>query len=230
MEITTAVIIVNPVINDGSTTTIPSGTKREGITIESGKLDPVTTNDTGLAVMQGFPVGANTLDFDKGSVSLNVVQDKELYDVVVSYTDNVEEIVEEIRYPIGGTVINIGPDGDLATAFNTTDAVIILEPGTYEGDYDIKGEGVLVFGAWDQTEGPKSVFNGNLTVSGGFVRMRGVQTNALFTMNANNFSAAFCNFYDAVIKGNGITLIRNNFTGTNVSVPSSSAILLDNVY
>ena len=59
--------------------------------------------------------------------------------------------------------------------------------------------------------------------------MRGVTVNSLTTVNANGFSAAFCEFNDAAISGNSVSLLRNVFNGTNVSVPSSSAVLLDNV-
>jgi len=71
---------------------------------------------------------------------------------------------------------------------------------------------------------------GNITVSGGGVRMRGLMNEGLLTVNANLYSAAFCVLNDADIKGNEVSLIRNVFNGTQVSVPSSSAVLLDNTF
>jgi len=59
--------------------------------------------------------------------------------------------------------------------------------------------------------------------------MRGVTVSGIVTVNANGYSAAFCTFNNADITGNSVSLIRNIFTGTNVTVPSSSAVLLDNV-
>jgi len=229
-EITSAVIIVNPVINDGSTTTVTSGQEREGVRVSSGNLDPVTTDATGLTVLKGLPTGIVSLDFDNGSVSINVVQDKELYDVVVSYKDNVTEIVEEIRYAIGGEVIEVEPGEDLSEPFNTDNAIIILGEGSFEGDYNITGEGILVFGTWNEVNGAKSVFTGNITVSGGGVRMRGLKIEGLLTVNANSYSAAFSDFNNANIKGNNVSLIRNVFSGDEVVVPSSSAVLLDNSF
>jgi len=229
-EITSAVIIVNPVINDGSTTTVTSGPLREGVSISSGDLDPVSTDATGLAVIKGLPTGIVSLDFDIGSVSINVVQDKELYDVVVSYKDNVTEIIEEIRYPIGGEVIVVDPGGDLSGPFNTDNAIVVLGEGSFEGDYNITGEGILIFGTWSEADGTKSVFTGNIIVRGGGVRMRGLKIEGMLTVNANSYSAAFCDFNDADIKGNNVSLIRNVFSGDVVNVPSSSAVLLDNSF
>lgn len=229
-EVTSAVVIVNPIINEGSSTTVTSGVVRQGVSIKPGDMDDVTTDVTGLSVIMGLPTGTVPLQFNVGSVDVNVIQDKELYDVIVSYKDNVTEIIEEVRYPIGGAVLKIAPGQDLAGPFNTDNAIIVLEEGIYEGDYNIPAEGVLIFGAWDQTEGPKSVFTGNITVSGGGVRMRGIQNDGVLTVNANLYSAAFCVLHDADIKGNEVSLIRNIFNGTQVTVPSSSAVLLDNTF
>lgn len=230
-QVTSAVVIVNPVINDGSTTTVTSGSVRKGVRINSGNLAAVTTDANGLAVIKGLPTGIVPLDFDKGTLPIDVKQEKELYDVVVSYKeDTVIEIIEEIRYPIGGEVINVAPGDDLSKAFNTDNAIIVLDKGVFEGDYNITGEGVLVFGSWDEVDGAKSAFTGNITVSGGNVRMRGLKNEGFLTVNANFFSAAFCIFKDADIKGNDVALIRNEFNGTTVNVPSSSAVLLDNSF
>src|SRR5687768_8725955 len=93
-KITSAVVIVNPKINEGSTTTIASGTQREGVSIKAGDLSPVTTDATGLAVIKNLPTGMVPVLFHNETINLNVVQEKELYDMVVSYTANgVAEII-----------------------------------------------------------------------------------------------------------------------------------------
>jgi len=228
-EVTSAVIIVNPVINEGSTTTIASGAQRESVVIAGGNLEAVATDATGLAVINGLPTGVVPLQFSSGSIDLNVIQEKELYDVVVSYTESgVAEIIAAVRYPISGTVVRVKPGDDLSIAVSQDNAIVFMEPGIYEGDLTINSAGVLLFGAWDEVEGSVSVINGNLKINGGNARMRGVTVNSLTTVSANGFSAAFCEFNDAAISGNSVSLLRNKFNGTNVSVPSSSAVLLDN--
>ncbi|MEN8194161.1 MAG: hypothetical protein ABFS12_15160 [Bacteroidota bacterium] len=226
---TSVVIIVNPKINEGSTTTVKSGTQRENVSIKAADLETVSTDPTGLAVIKDLPADTVSLKFSSRSIDLNVVQEKELYDVVVSYTSNgVEEIIPAVRYPIGGTVITVKPGDDLNDSLKADDIIVYMEPGIYNGDVTINAEGVLLFGSWDEVEGSESIINGKLMVNGGNVRMRGVTVDSLTTVRANGFSAAFCEFNNADISGNLVSLLRNIFNGTNVKVPSSSAVLLDN--
>lgn len=228
-KITSAVVIVNPKINEGSSTTVASGTERSGVSIKAGDLSPVTTDATGLAVIKNLPTGTVPVLFPNETIDLTVVQEKELYDMVVSYTANgTTEIIGAIRYPLGGTVVRVKPGDNLANAVSTDGAIVFMEPGIYEGDLEITAEGVLLFGTWDSKEGSVSAINGNLVVKGGNVRMRGVTVAETITVNANGFSAAFCEFNNASITGNTVSLIRNIFSGTSVTVPSSSAVLLDN--
>jgi len=228
-KVTSTVVIVNPKINEGSTTTVASGTQREGVNVKAGDLAAVNTDATGLAVIKNLPTGVVPVLFPTGTVDLNVVQEKELYDMVVSYTANgTAEIIGAVRYPIGGTVVRVKPGDNLADAVSTDGAIVFMAPGVYEGDLEITAEGVLLFGSWDAKDGSLSTINGNLTVKGGNVRMRGVTVAETITVNANGFSAAFCEFKNANITGNTVSLLRNSFTGTNVTVPSSSAVLLDN--
>jgi hypothetical protein len=70
--------------------------------------------------------------------------------------------------------------------------------------------------------------NGNLTVMGGNTRVRGIKVSQRITASANSFSAAFCQFNNANITGNTNYLIRNSFTGSQITVPSSNAVLVDN--
>ncbi len=228
-ETTSVVVVVNPKINQGSTTSVVPGTKREGIKIEPGDDDPVTTDSTGLAVADDLPTGAVALKFDKGTVNLTVVAAKELYDVVVAYTDSgVQEIVPVVRYPIGGNVKVVKAGGSISEAALEDQAIVLLEPGNYPGNFELTSEGVLIFGAWSPTEGQLSTIDGNVSVRGGGNRMRGVRVNGLITCHANTFSAAFSEFTSADITGNGVSLIRNKFTSAQVTVPSSSAVLVDN--
>jgi hypothetical protein len=99
-EVTSAVVIVNPVINQGSATTVTSGAQRGNIAVQAGSMTRVSTDATGLAVLEAIPTGAVPLAFPTGNISLNVVQPKERYDVVVSVKeDGVQEIISAVRYP-----------------------------------------------------------------------------------------------------------------------------------
>ncbi len=229
-EVTSAVVIVNPVINQGSATTVTSGTQRGNVAVQAGSMVPVSTDATGLAVLEAIPTGAVPLKFSTGNISLNVVQPKELYDVVVSVKDNgVQEVISAVRYPIGGQVIVLAPGANISQAAAVDNAIIYLAKGVYPGDVEVRGTGVLIFGEWSPVDGQLSAIEGNLTVQGTGSRLRGLKVNGKITASANAFSAAFCHFGDAAITGNGNSLIRNTFTGSQVTVPSSSAVLVDNV-
>ena len=228
-EVTSAVVIVNPVINQGSTTTVTTGTQRAAVGFTAADLDPVTTDATGLALVEELPTGSVTLDFDPGTYSFNVVQEKELYDVVLAYRDGtVQAVIPPVRYPLGGQVVTVEPGGDIAQAAASDNTIVVLKEGTYPGNFELRAAGVLIFGAWSPTEGPKSVIDGNVTVLGGANRMRGVKIGGRLTSAANNLSVAFSDIASASITGNGVSLLRNRFTQGQASVPSSNAVLVDN--
>ena len=226
--ISSAVVVVNPVINQGSSTTVPSGTDRNGVGVQVGSMPAVSTDATGLAVINDIPTGAHSLKFHHGSLPFNVENKGELYDMIVSYTDNAAYIVPVVRYPIGGAITTLKPGDNITAAASNDNAIIFLNAGTYAGDVVVSGSNVLIFGTWDPVEGPKSILASNLTFNGGSGRIRGLQVNQTTTVNANGFSAAFSNLYNADLKGNSMVLLRNKFTGPSVTVPSSSAVLVDN--
>jgi len=228
-EVTSAVVVVNPVINKGSTTTVVSGPERSGVRFRAADLDAVRTDATGLALVEDLPTGAVRLDFNPGTYSFNVVQQKELYDVVVSYQNGtVQQLIPPVRYPLGGTVVDVEPGGNIAQAAASDNTIIVLQPGNYPGNLELRAANVLIFGAWSPEQGPLSVIDGNVTVLGGGNRMRGVKLNGKLTSNANNLSVAFSDIASATITGNGVSLLRNRFTAGQAAVPSSNAVLVDN--
>jgi hypothetical protein len=228
-EVTSAVVVVNPVINQGSTTTVTPGSERSAVRFKAANLGPVATDPTGLALVEELPTGTVQLDFNPGTYSFQVAQEKELYDVVVAYRDGtVQPLFPPVRYPIGGQVVEVAPGGNIAQAAASDGTIIVLGPGTYPGNFELRSEGVLIFGAWSPKEGPLSVIEGNVTVLGGSNRMRGVKINGRLTSNANTLSVAFSDIASATITGNGVTLLRNRFTAGQATVPSSSAVLVDN--
>lgn len=228
-KITSAVVVVNPDINEGSSTSIPSGTVREGVSVQVGELEAVTTDASGLAVINNIPAGPQSLKFNNGNLSFDVTNQGELYDIIVSYKDGVAYTVPVVRYPIGGTVTVLNPGDDISKATSDDNAVIFLNEGTYTGDVLVSGSNVLIFGSWNPVNGALSIIDGNLTFNGGAGRIRGLQVEKTITVNANSFSAAFSNFNNADLKGNSMVLLRNKFTGESVTVPSSSAVLVDNI-
>ncbi len=229
-EVTSAVVVVNPVINQGSSTTVAVGSERSGIEFTAADLEPVQTDSTGLALVEELPKGTVTLDFDPGTYSFQVEREKELYDVVVAYRNGtVQPLFPPVRYPLGGQVVEVEPGDSIAQAAASDGTIIVLKPGSYPGNFELRAENVIIFGAWSPKDGPLSIIEGNVTVLGGANRMRGVKINGRLTSNANNFSAAFSDIASATITGNGVSLLRNRFTAGQATVPSSNAVLVDNM-
>jgi hypothetical protein len=229
-EVTSAVVIVNPVINKGSSTSVVSGSQRGDVSLQAASLAAVKTDVSGLAVVENLPTGTVPLKFATGTIQLNVVNPKEHYDVVVSVKDNgVQEVISAVRYPITGPVIFLNPGQSISQAANVDNAIIFLKEGKFTENVEVKGAGVLIFGSWSPVSGQLSTIEGNLSVLGGSTRVRGLQVTGKITASANSFSAAFCHFYDASITGNNNSLIRNVFSGPQITVPSSSAVLVDNI-
>lgn len=229
-EVTSAVVVLNPVINRGSTTTVATGPQRDGVEFEAADRVQGRTDSTGLVLVEDLPTGTVELNFDPGTYSFQVVREKELYDVVLAYRDGtVQALIPPVRYPIGGTVITLEPGKSIAQAATSDGTIIMLQPGTYPGNFELPAEGVLIFGAWSPIEGPLSVIDGDVTVKGGANRIRGVKINGRLTSNANNFSCAFSDIASATVTGNGVSLLRNRFTAGQAAVPSSNAVLVDNM-
>jgi hypothetical protein len=227
-EVTSAVVLVNPVINAGSSTTVSSGNTRANVSIQAGYLLPVQTDMTGLAVIYELPTGTVPLELDTGSVNLTIQAEKELYDVVLSYDSaGVQHVIPPVRYPLGG-VLKIVEPGESIAAAATDDSILMLKEGTYPGGFEITAQNVLIFGDWTVEDGQRSVINGTVTVKGTGVRMRGVDVTGTLTSNANSFSAAFCKLGGANITGNQVSLLRNEFVSAGATVPSSNAVLVDN--
>ena len=232
-DVASMVVIVNPVINQGSNTTVQPGAERGGIVVSIAETTPSvadTTDDTGLAVLSPALTGPNSLRFEEaGAITVQVVQQRELYDMVVAVRAGaVEEIVPAVRYPVGGDVVVVQPGESVVEAAQEDGSIVVLAPGRHTGNFEVRAEGVLLFGAFslDSLE-PNSVIEGDVTWLGGNGRMRGVGVAGALTTNANGFSAAFNRIDSASVTGNGVSLIRNTFVGDAV-VPSSRAVLVDN--
>lgn len=229
-EATSIVLIVNPDINAGSSTDVEPGGQRGGVRVEVADTPIATqTDESGLALLIDVPTGEVELLFESGSVTVDIQRERELYDVVVAVRpDGVEHVLPPVRYPIAGDVVIAEPGDDLAEAAGEDDAIVLLRPGTYPGDVELRSAGVLLYGAWDPSDGASSVIEGDVTVLGGNTRMRGVHVDGTLTTSANGFSAGFNRLGSAAITGNSVSLIRNFFEQGSATVPSSNAVLVDN--
>ena len=223
-EVTTVVVVVNPVVNEGSTIDDTTGSERSGLHVAVADHDDlaVHTDSTGLAVLQDVPVGSQILEIEDGEVSLEILAEGELYDVVVSLNDGeASHLIDPVRYPIGGEVVWLS-DGDSLEEAIEDERVIFLEPGVYQGGFEVREENVLVFGSWHAEEGPEALIEGDLTVRGEPNRFRSLDIEGEITSRANNFSMSFSH-----VEGAEVTCVwGKDATGqTHRSRDSRSAFL-----
>ncbi len=231
-EVTTVVVVVNPYINDNSSIEDTTGSERADVPVAIYDEDDeyyTRTDSTGLAVLEDVPVGSWDLEIGDGYVPLEIFAEGELYDVVVSLRDGIaEHLVDPVRYPIGGDVVWLY-DGDSLQDAIADDTVIFLEPGHYDGGFELREENVLLFGAWHPEDGPQAIIDGDIEVRGEPNRFRSIDLRGEVTSRANNFSMSFSYVDGADITGQGVSLIRNKFPeGAGTTVPSDDAVLVDN--
>lgn len=232
---TALVAILNPMVNDSHAADTPDelGTDRDGIEVNADPGESAVTSGDGLAVVD-VPVGdIGVLVGSAPALGLTVLAEGDVYDAAIAYDGTGAAFFANtpIRYPVGEK--SGAHFYDPATSFTEINnrlgqdsTVVVLRPGTYVGNLDIRGEGVLLFGeGWSDRD---VVLDGDVTVNGGNVRIRGVTIQGDLTSNGNGFGISFSLVRGVTnIKGNAGAFLRNVFCG-NATVPSSSATLLDN--
>lgn|GEM_PF-1348235 len=230
---TAFVAILNPVVNDGHTTGVPSisGTEREGVPVKATPGDADTTVD-GIAVV-GTGVGAVDIAVGTANIGHAVIAAGDVYDAPIAYDGAGAAFFSNtpIRYAVGkdSGAFFFGPADvlvDIEGKLGVDDAVVVLRPGTYNGSLTITGKGVLLFGEGFLEKAV--VINGSVTANGEEVRLRGLTITGDLAAKGNSFGISFSTVLGQTsITGNTGAFVRNIFCGTTV-VPSSNSTLLDN--
>jgi hypothetical protein len=228
------ITVVNPVVNEGHTGTVPSehGTTRSGVFVDAVPGGEATSDSTGLAVVKGIAQGNLALGFDKGpTLPLTVVAAGDVYDLAVAYDGSNVATFDNfpIRYGVGGQIVEFAtnaPPADVELALATNANIVFFRNGRYVGDLLITGDDVIFFGEGFSER--QVVIEGSVVVKGGGVRIRGFTITGDLTVEGNTFGMSFTVVRGSTdIKGNAVAFLRNGLCGS-VTVPSSSASLLDN--
>jgi hypothetical protein len=235
---TAIVVVLNPVANDGHTEGVPAsrGDARDAIVVAVAPGGMDTSDASGLAIVAAEPGPAEILlpaGDDRVALALEIVAAGDVYDAPIAWDDAAAEFYAHtpIRYAVGegaGTVlIDPGtPISDIEDALTVDEQIVVLRPGRYEGDIEIRGRDVLLFG--EGFSESAVTIGGSIHALGEAVRLRGLTIEGDVSAEGNNFGMSFCVVIgNASITGNGGAFLRNSFCG-DASVPSSSATLLDN--
>jgi hypothetical protein len=232
---TAIVAIVNPVENEGHNTGVPSavGTERNGIEVDAEPGEVDTTADEGLAVV-GVPVAAIQLHVGAAPPVAHTVEAAgDIYDGAIGYDGAAAGFYENtpIRYAVGESsgAVFYDPNEDIATIdarLDEDDVIVVLRPGTYVGDLEITGGGVLLFGeGWSDRA---VVIDGSVRAAGEGIRLRGLTITGNLDATGNTFGISFSLVKGMTnIPGNVGAFLRNVFCSPP-SVPSSNVTLLDN--
>jgi hypothetical protein len=231
---TVVVAVINPQVNDGHSTGTPDelSDERDAVSVKADPGEDGVTAD-GMVVLD---VAAGSIDLVVGgapALPLNVMAEGDVYDSPIGYSGDGSAFFDNtpIRYAVGAKsgafFFEVADDfADIQGRLEEDDQVIVLGPGAYEGNFNITGSNVTLFGSgWSERA---VTIDGSITVSGGGVRIRGLTLAGDLTANGNNFGISFSVVHGVTdIKGNAGAFLGNVFCGS-AKVPSSDATLLDN--
>lgn len=230
--VTTFVILANPIINDDNQVSVPTpGTTRSGVTVSMAD-GPSGTTDANGVVLSPVTAGAKTLSLSGGGATGQVsvgIADKELREVAVALSGSSAQVMGNVNYAFGGTVVEITTAMSLAdvnAALAQSNRIVFFKAGTYTGDLEFTGSNVTLFG--EGSQGGSVTLNGNVTVGGSQNRIRGARITGDLTVPGSNFGMSFTRVVgDFDLVGSGATLLNNGFCGA-VTISGSGRNLLGN--
>ena len=231
--VTTFVILANPIVNEQNQVAVPTpGTTRSGVSVSVTDGPSGTTDANGVVVLSPIAAGAKSLTLSGGGANGQVsvgIADQELREVAIALSGTNAQVMGNVNYAFGGTVVEITPSMSLAdvnAALAQSNRIVFFQAGTYTGDLEFTGSNVTLFGAGSQ--GGSVTLNGNVTVGGSQNRIRGARITGNLVVPGSNFGMSFTRVVgDFDLQGSGATLLNNGFCGT-VTVSGSGRNLLGN--
>jgi hypothetical protein len=231
--VTTFVVLANPIVNDQNQVAVPApGSTRAGVNVSVADGPSGTTDANGVAVLSPIAAGSKAMTLTGGGATGTVsvgIADQELREVAVALTGTTAQVMGNVNYAFGGTVVEITPSMSLAdvnAALAQSNQIVFFKAGIYTGDLQFTGSNVTLFG--EGSQGGSVTLNGNVTVGGSQNRIRGARITGNLTVAGSNFGMSFTRVVgDFELAGSGATLLNNGFCGT-VSITGSGRNLLGN--
>jgi hypothetical protein len=229
---TTFVVLLNPAVNDANEADVAApGAARVGVGVAVEGGPATTTSADGVGVLSPVASGSRVLAFDgpdDGELALSIVAG-DLREVAVALDPSGAEVMADIRYEFGATVVEISPSMTLAAvnaALAASNSVVFFAAGTYTGDIEFSGSNVTLFG--EGTTGGRVIIDGHVTVSGSQNRIRGARITGDLSVPASNFGMSFTRVDGTTdISGSSSVMLANTFCAP-VTVSGSGARLLGN--
>jgi hypothetical protein len=216
---TTAVVLVNPVVNGANGVALPaSGTVRSGVDVSWAGGTGVRTDAEGVAVLGGIAAGARTLAVSaaglEGSVSASIAE-SDLHEIALAFTSGGAAVMTDLRYAFGGEVVEIDPSTPLAEVnahLSRSNVIVLMRGGTYRGNLVFSGSAVTLFGAG--VRGGEVTIDGNVRIEGSSNRIRGARILGELTVTGSNAGVSFSRVTGPfTLSGSGAVLLANAFCG-----------------
>jgi hypothetical protein len=230
---TTAVYMMNPVINDVNALTVPApGTSQSGVEVAVTDGPSGTTGSTGDVVLAPVAAGVRTVSFTAsnatGQLSPDIVEG-DLREFAVALDGTGAGVMADVRYAFGGTVVEITPtmtNAEVNAALAGSNLIVFLRAGTYRGDLNFSGSNVTLFG-----EGPQGgtvTIDGNVTISGSGNRFRGARVTGSLSVPGSGAGISYSRVVGSLnVDGSNAVLLKNAFCGTT-AVSGSNILALGN--
>lgn len=228
---TTFVIMVNPIINDLNEANMPAvGTVRSGVIVSVQGGPSGTTDASGIVVLTGITPGIKTISLNgsglSGSVTASIAE-KDLHEMAIALTSGGAALMANVRYPFGGTVVEVTPSMSVAqvnAALAQSSIVVFFRAGTYSGDLVFTGSNTTLFGQGPM--GGQVVLNGNVTVEGSSSRIRGARILGSLTAPGSQFGFSWGRVAELLdVDGSSSVLLNNIFCGTTTIAGSGLTAL-----
>jgi hypothetical protein len=231
-DVTTLVVVVNPVINDGTRVPLPTpGSPRGGITVSDADGPAVTTDDSGIAVLAPMPTGIRTILVAGGGVdgSFDVtIGPGALREVAVAAEGPRVELMTSLEYA-PDRIMELSPAvtaAQINDALRVSDRVVFLTGGVYTGDLDLSASRVTLFG--QGVLGGKVTLQGNVTLSAKDSRIRGAHITGTLTVPASSTAVSFSRVDGgATVGGTDAIVLQNDLCG-GAAITGSGVFALGN--
>lgn len=231
---TTLLFIVNPTINtDTDVQGVPTpGTVRQNVNVSVQGGPSGTTDAEGVVVLSPIEPGTKTVTFSggglSGSISLSIAE-KDLREVAVALTSSGAQIMANVLYAFGGTVVEVTPsmtEAEVNDELAKSDLIVLFKSGTYSGNLTFSGSSVTLFG--EGARGGTVTLNGTIEVGGSNNRIRGTRITSGFSVPGSGFGFSFSRVGGGfTLGGSGATLLNNAFCGS-VTISGSGLRALGN--
>ena len=228
---TALVVVVNPVINEPNTTTVPAPGPAvpSSVVLRSDDGIADTIGSDGIAVLAPLTAGTRTISIEGGGIDASITVTLgagELREIAVAANAGAAQVMLDLDYKTD-RVVEITPamsNAQVNEALGVSDRVVFLAGGVYTGDLEFKGSRVTLFG--EGVLGGSVTLQGNVALSGSDSRIRGARITGNLSIPASGTGLSFSRVEGSVTAmGSDSTLLQNQLCGADTITGSGSIVV-----